>query len=51
MFNADFDQLKKNQGDLLSVNGFLTTSFYRAISTMFAESAGTQPETTDIFFE
>jgi tetratricopeptide (TPR) repeat protein len=39
LFKANFDQLLKTKGGLLSFNNFLSTSKDRAVSLMFAESS------------
>jgi hypothetical protein len=48
---TDFEQLKATQGGLISFNSFLSTSFDRAVSLMFAESNANDPNLIGVLFE
>jgi tetratricopeptide (TPR) repeat protein len=48
---ADFDQLVKTKGGLLSFNNFLSTSLDREVSLAFAESNQYHPDLKGILFE
>ena len=48
---ADFDQLLKTSGGLISFNSFLSTSFDEAVSTAYANSNADDPNLTGILFK
>ncbi len=48
--NVDFEKLKRNKGGLLSFNNFLSTSFDRDVSFMFADSVSGDPNLIGILF-
>ncbi|CAF4035659.1 unnamed protein product, partial [Rotaria magnacalcarata] len=50
MTNFDFDNLKKNQGGLISFNNFLSTSIDHEVSLAFAESSRENPNLSGILF-
>jgi tetratricopeptide (TPR) repeat protein len=48
---ADFDQLMKTKGGLISFNNFLSTSHDQAVSFAFADSNASDPDLIGILFE
>jgi hypothetical protein len=48
---ADFDQLMKTQGGLLSFNNFLSASLDQAVSLAFAESNQSNPDLIGVLFK
>ena len=50
MSNADFEQMKKMKGGLLSFNNFLSTSKKRTVSLPFAQSALSNPGLVGVLF-
>ena len=48
---ADFEQLRKTKGGLLSFNNFLSTSLDQAVSFAFAESNQYNPDMIGVLFE
>ncbi|CAF3779742.1 unnamed protein product [Adineta steineri] len=47
---ADFTEMKKTKGGLLSFNNFLSTSRNRAVSLLFAPHAATNPDLVGVLF-
>jgi tetratricopeptide (TPR) repeat protein len=50
MSNSEFEEMRNNQGGLLSFNNFLSTSTDRNVALYFAESGRKNPDVTCVLF-